>query len=189
MKKTTDYLDLATDSTDFLNIVNERSGQTIQRCYFCKKCASGCPVASFYDYLPYQIIRMAQFGMKNAILRSRTVWLCSTCGTCATRCPNDVDLVKVMDTLKEISIEEGAKAGQREIKLFHNLFLSSIRQFGRLHEASLLGFLKFKTGDLFKDLLLGMKLIKKGKIPLFPTKIEGISEIRELFKKSREASP
>lgn len=168
---------------DFLNTVNQRSGQTIQRCYYCKKCASGCPVVSYYDYLPYELFRMAQFGLKKKVLGSAIIWICSTCGTCATRCPNDIDIVKTMDTLKEMSIEEGIKAGENKIKLFHVLFLNSLRRFGRLHEATLLGFLKLRTGQLFKDMGLGMNLMKKGKLRLTPTKIEGREDIKQLFKK------
>ena len=83
----------------FLDTVNERSGQLIQRCYYCKKCAGGCPVAAFYDYLPYQVLRMAQAGLKDELLTSTAIWLCATCGTCAVRCPNDIDTGKVADAL------------------------------------------------------------------------------------------
>lgn len=168
---------------DFLNTINQRSGQTIQRCYFCKKCASGCPVLSYYDYYPYELFRMVQFGLREEVLGSSTIWICSACGTCTARCPNDIDIVKTMDTLKEMSIEEGIKAGDSKIRLFHNLFLSCTKRFGRLHEATLLGFLKFRTGDLFKDIGLGAKLMKRGKLPLFPTKIKGTEEIKEIFRK------
>lgn len=167
-------------NADFLDVVNQRSGQVIQRCYFCKKCATGCPVVSYYDYLPYELFRMMQFGLKEEVLKSSTLWLCSTCGTCTTRCPNNIDIANVIDTLKEISVEEGIKAGERDIKLFHLLFLDNIRRFGRIHEATLLGLLKFRTGNIFKDLILGFKLFKKGKLKLKPERIEGKDEIRLL---------
>lgn len=172
------------DSDDFLAVVARKSGQTLQRCYFCKKCASGCPVASYYDYLPYELFRMAQFGLKKEVLSSAVIWICSTCSTCAVRCPNDIDIVKVMDTLKEMSIEEGIKAGENRIKLFHLLFLGSLKRFGRLHEVTLLGLLKFRTGQLFRDLRLGMNLMRKGKLSLFPTRIKGRRELKKILKKA-----
>ena len=56
-------------------------------------CSDGCPVAYVMDYYPNQIIHMVRLGLKDKILNSTTIWLCASCETCATRCPNEIDIV------------------------------------------------------------------------------------------------
>ncbi len=169
----------------FLEVVNRRSGEQVQLCYHCHKCGAGCPVASFMDYTPDKLFRMAQLGLKRQVLSSTTIWLCSACHTCATRCPNDIDVTGVMDTLKEMALEEKIKSPQKVAARFHKAFLANVKRFGQLHEASLMAVLKLKTLNLFSDLKLGLKMFLKGKIALFPRRIKGRKEIRKLFKEIR----
>jgi len=166
-------------------VVNRRSGQQIQLCYHCHKCGAGCPVASFMDYMPDRLFRMAQLGLRRQVLSSSTIWLCSACHTCATRCPNDIDVTGVMDTLKEMALEEKIKSRQKVAACFHKAFLANLRRFGQLHEASLMAVLKLKTLNLFSDMKLGMRMFVKGKIALFPKRIKGRKELRKLFKEIR----
>ncbi len=92
--------------------VEEISGQDLLACNQCGKCSAGCPVASAVDLLPSQVIRMAQLGMVE-VLASQTVWACASCLTCVTRCPKGVDLPRLMEALREISL----RAGASELKL------------------------------------------------------------------------
>jgi heterodisulfide reductase subunit C len=88
-----------------------------------------------------------------------------------------------MDTLREMAIEEGAVA-DRKIVLLHQEFVESIRRMGRVHEATMLASYKLKSRDLTTDLGPGVKLFLKGKIPLFPSRVKGIEEIRGIFQKT-----
>lgn len=175
-----DSMDLA-----FLEVVRERTGEDIQKCYQCQKCYLGCPVAPFMDISPNQINRMIQYGLKDRILESSTIWLCSACATCVTRCPNGIDTARVMDVLKQLAIEEGGKIKERPIAAFHSIFLSNIKRYGRLHELSMLGKLRLAAGDLLKDWKLGIRLLRKGKFKFLPSKIREIDEVQQIFERSR----
>jgi heterodisulfide reductase subunit C len=59
------------------------------------------------DLLPSQVIRLAQLGMEE-VLESRTIWVCASCLTCVSRCPKGVDLPRLMEALREISLRAGA---------------------------------------------------------------------------------
>ncbi len=166
----------------FMEAVNARSRQQIQLCYHCHKCGAGCPVASFMDYTPDKLFRMAQLGLRRQVLSSSTIWLCSACHTCATRCPNDIDVTGVMDTLKEMALEEKIKSRQKVAASFHKAFLANLRIFGQIHEASLMAVLKLKTLDFFSDMKLGLDMFRRGKIALLPRRIKGTREIRRLFR-------
>ena len=166
--------------------VKEESEAHLERCYQCMACSSGCPVAFAMDYPPNQIIRMTQMGLKDRVLNSSTIWLCASCETCATRCPNDIVIVKVMDSLREISLREGYVKG-RNIPEFHSIFLEIIKITGRIHEVSLILRYMLKSGDifklrkLFKDMGLGAKMFLKGKLAIRPSTIKRWGEVDRIF--------
>ncbi len=162
--------------------VNLQSHQNINRCYTCNKCTAGCPVAYAMEYGPHRILQMVRFGMKDAVLASRDIWLCACCETCGTRCPNDVDIAHMMDGLRQMSLAEKARNPASDIADFHRLFLGIAKTFGRMHEASLMALLKLRTRDFLSDLGAGARLIAKGKIPIMPKRIKGASEIHRMLR-------
>jgi heterodisulfide reductase subunit C len=89
-------------------IAKMHGGEKLMRCFQCGTCTSDCPVAKFSDtYRPRQIIRMAQLGLKERILKSDTLWLCAACFTCTDRCPQDVEVASVIRVLRNLAAKEG----------------------------------------------------------------------------------
>jgi heterodisulfide reductase subunit C len=89
-------------------IAKMHGGEKLMRCFQCGTCTSDCPVARFSDtYRPRQIIRMAQLGLKERVLKSDTLWLCAACFTCTDRCPQDVEVASVIRVLRNLAAEEG----------------------------------------------------------------------------------
>jgi hypothetical protein len=86
-----------------------------------------------------------------------------------------------MDTLRNLAIHSGIKLGEKDIPLFHSVFLDTIKSKGRIHELSLILQFKAKTRDFLKDAGLGWKMYRRGKIKLFPSKFGGGKEIQEIF--------
>jgi heterodisulfide reductase subunit C len=170
----------------FLAEVQERCGENLGLCYQCLKCTAGCPTAPYMDFNPNTIVRLIQFGLKREVLESNAIWLCVSCETCGTRCPNEIDIGLLMDALREMSLEEGYRAKEKGVVALHNAFMESIRRGGRVHEATMLMEYKLRSGDYWTDLIPGMKLFMKGKIPLLPGRIKGIDSIREIYKKTQK---
>lgn len=168
----------------FIEMVNARSGQVIQRCYHCHKCTAGCPVAFAMEYGPDRVLRLVEFGFKDRVLASSDIWICAACETCGTRCPNDIDISRVMDALRQIALEEGVPSPERAVTAFHSLFLSIVRRQGRMHEATLLGLYKLLSRDFLSDLGVGTQMLLKGKIPLLPQGIKRGGEVRAIFDKA-----
>ncbi len=165
----------------FSDLVVQEGGKNLLACYQCGKCSAGCPVAYAMDILPNQVIRMAQFGLREKVLTSNTIWICASCYTCSVRCPNDIDIAKTMDILRHIALRSGVKPAERDIPIFHSVFLDSIKSKGRIHELGLIWQYKAKTRDFMKDVALGWKMFRKGKIKLLPSKFGGGKEIRGIF--------
>ncbi|MDZ7261443.1 MAG: 4Fe-4S dicluster domain-containing protein [candidate division KSB1 bacterium] len=88
----------------FVQKVEEISGENVLSCYQCGKCSAGCPSVTAMDLLPNQVIRLVQLGLEDVIAESQTMWLCASCQTCAVRCPRGVDLAKVMEAVRLLSL-------------------------------------------------------------------------------------
>ena len=165
----------------FLEEAKRRSGEELSLCYQCLKCTAGCPTAPYMDIRPNNIVRKIQMGMKGEVLGSSAIWLCVSCETCGTRCPNKIDIGILMDALREMAIEEKVPAKEKKIQLLHEAFVQSIKRGGRVHEATMLIDYKLRSKDFLTDLIAGMKLFMRGKIPLFPSLIKGRQEIKRIF--------
>jgi heterodisulfide reductase subunit C len=172
--------------SSFLEEAKKRSGEDLSLCYQCLKCTAGCPTAPYMDIRPNNIIRMIQMGMKEAVLRSRAIWLCVYCQTCGTRCPNEIHIGILMDALREMAIEERIPAKEKNIHLLHEAFVQSIKRGGRVHEATMLIDYKLRSRDFMTDLIPGMRLFFKGKIPLFPSFVKERQEIKKIFERCKK---
>jgi heterodisulfide reductase subunit C len=138
------------------------------------------------DILPNQVLRHIQYDHRDRVLSSKTIWICASCYACSVRCPNNIDIAKIMDTLRAMAIRSGSNPGEKEIPLFHSLFLKTIRSTGRMYELGLILQLKLKTRDFFKDAGLGLKMYRRGKIKLFPSKFRGSRKMKEIFDTSEQ---
>lgn len=179
----------------FRDVVIESVGEEIFDCYQCYKCSAGCPISFDMDLLPHQIIRSVMFNRKEKALSSKTIWLCASCETCTTRCPNEIDIAKVMDVLRQIQRESGMPAQEPKIPVFHKAFLNSIKKKGRVHELTMIqqynqesGDLteKVKTGTWKNDVKLGLKMFFRGKLKILPPKCSGVKEVQKLFEQAEE---
>ena len=172
--------------SSFLEAVKKKSGEDLSLCYQCLKCTAGCPTAPYMDIRPNNIIRMIQMGMKEAVLGSSAIWFCVSCWTCGTRCPNEIDIGILMDALREMAIEEGIPAKEKNIHLLHEAFVQSIKRGGRLHELAMEVEYKLRSRDFFTDMIPGIMLFLKGKIPLFPSLVKERQEIKKIFERCRK---
>ena len=91
---------------DFVAKVAEISGQNLLACYQCGKCSAGCPAVSEMDILPNQIIRYAQLGLKDELLKSKAIWICASCFTCNARCPKGINVAEVIEALRQILLRK-----------------------------------------------------------------------------------
>ncbi|HDL89368.1 MAG TPA: heterodisulfide reductase [Thermodesulforhabdus norvegica] len=161
----------------------EKRGLSPLMCFQCTKCTNGCPLTFAMDIYPHQIIRFIHLGYLNRALASKTIWICSSCQTCTTRCPNGVDIAGIMDRLKELAVRKGrVNPLVEDIRLFHRIFLENVNKMGRIHEPSLMMLYilqpsvlrkKLKDGSLQRDILKGLELFKKGRMKILPIGVDG----------------
>ncbi len=161
------------------------------QCFQCRKCTNGCPASFAMDLYPDQVIRLTLLGQKEEVLRSRTIWVCASCETCSTRCPNGIRIAEMMDHLKELAVEEGVWIAQPNILALHQSFLDNVRKNGRVFEGRLFlmyilrsGQLmeKIKNGTWWNEVNMAWRLFQMKRLSLFPKSIRGKKEVRSILR-------
>lgn len=174
----------------FLEEVNKQiDGAPIQRCYHCRKCTAGCPMTQYMDYNINRIIKMIQLGMKSEVLNSSTIWLCLSCETCITRCPNEVDIARLMDVLRQMAIESGVPAKEKNILKFHEAFLSSVKMGGRVNEPLMMAQYMLKSGDIVgvmkSNMAMAPSMLMSGKLSIISPRTKDMKSVRRIFEKTK----
>ena len=107
-KKLEGNMDLKTiqlKKDELLKEVEDLCNENLFGCYQCGTCSAGCPFVNEMDLSPDEVIRYVILDRKE-VLNSKTIWLCSSCFTCAERCPRDINITKIMETLRQIVLRK-----------------------------------------------------------------------------------
>jgi heterodisulfide reductase subunit C len=102
----------------FVQDIEELSGQNILQCYQCGECSAGCPMSAEMDVLPNMVIRLVQLGQEEAVMAAESPWVCASCFTCYVRCPKGVDVARIMEAVRLRHLREqayGDHLGLRDI--------------------------------------------------------------------------
>lgn len=173
-----------TDQTAFLEAVNKKSGCNVLECYQCGKCASTCPVSSFMDYPPREIMQLVKLGQKEKVFTANSTWFCLTCAACSGRCPREIDIPRVMEAIRHLIIEENINPRSKKVKdirKFHELFLDMVKRYGRGYELRLMAEFNIRTRNYFKDMNVAPATLSKGKLGFLPSKTKSSKGIRRMF--------
>jgi heterodisulfide reductase subunit C len=133
--------------------------ERLMMCFQCGTCTADCPVSRYNEsYRPRKILRMAQLGLKDQVLKSDVIWLCAACYTCVDHCPQDVEIASVLRALRNMAVKEG------NMPLNYKELASAILQ----------------TGYAYKIPELRMKKREETALPPLPK--GNLSDIEKLFK-------
>ncbi|MCG8638008.1 MAG: 4Fe-4S dicluster domain-containing protein [Desulfobacterales bacterium] len=180
---------IETEKTDlgFLERIEQMSRANLSRCWHCMACSGGCPLSREMDVMPNAVLRMVQFGLREEVLKTSTIWLCVGCNTCSMECPNAVDIAGVMDALRQVALRENAEIAEPGILAFHNAVVDSIGRYGRTHKLEIMMRYKLSEKELFSDIDLGLKMLSRRKLDLLPSKVKDRKSIKSLFSIPKEA--
>lgn len=173
-----------TRSADLMAQVQEK----LQPCMQCGTCTGSCANAFAMDLTPRQLWRLAQLGEKEEIFNSTTFYLCSACYYCTLRCPRGLPLTETMGALKRIAATEGIHR-YKPSSHFYRAFMDTVRRYGRVKEAEFMNRYFFAMKNPLFPLgfaSVGMKLMRKGKIPLQMPRLFGKGRFDALFEKVAE---
>lgn len=170
------------------DLAEEFSEANIMACLQCRKCTSGCPVAGRQgdrgaDIKPHEMVRLVQLGQWEEVLSSGMIWDCTSCQTCATRCPQKVSIAALNDALRRRSKAEGKVAPGRTEAVFNEIFLGAVRRRGRMYEVGLMASFKLRTRRFFADVGKVPMMLSKGKLALWPKNVAGRAGRTAMFER------
>jgi heterodisulfide reductase subunit C len=162
-------------------------GERIACCIQCGTCTGSCPVSYAMDISPRMVIALFRAGQIEEILRSRTIWICASCYMCTTRCPQNIKITDLLYALKRTAMDAQLYPDRFPVYLLSRSFVRIVNRYGRNHEILLLllYYLRRNPFELFRLIPLGMSLLRKGRVSLFPSKIKGVGAIRKILNASR----
>lgn len=174
----------------FTKAVESESGQNVASCYQCGNCTAGCPAGFVYDMQAHQIMRGVQLGLKNQVLGAASLWMCLSCSTCSLRCPNNIDVAAVMETLRHMARREGRVAVPRVDKFWRS-FLDTVRYCGRTYELGVMALYMLRSLRVFTDVDLAPQALRKRKLDLLPHGVpdggaEAVGRILDRYRKRCE---
>lgn len=172
-------------------------GDRISRCLQCGTCTGSCPVSYAMDISPRKAIALFRAGRIEEILRSRTIWICASCYMCTTRCPQSIKITDILYALKRTAVDVELYPERFPVYVLSRSFVHNVNRYGRNQETLLLAryYLQRKPLELLRLAPLALKLLRKGRMRVFPAKIKGIAAIRAILKAAnnlelpREAEP
>ena len=161
--------------------------ETLRNCMQCGSCTATCASAFAMDYTPRQLWHMSRLGLKDEVLNSGTLWLCSTCYSCTLRCPRDLPLTETIGTLKRLATQEHIR-GFKESRNFYLAFMETVRRYGRTNEVEIMVRYFLTTNPLLAvDYVpLALAMLRHGKVPLSLPKVAGPGKLDQLFERIKE---
>lgn len=95
-----------TVSDEFLQKIKELSGQNVHLCMQCGTCAGSCPMTDHMYFSVRKVMHIAQLGIEKMLDNLNTYWVCASCHTCSVRCPRGIDIARVMEALRQITLRK-----------------------------------------------------------------------------------
>ena len=162
--------------------------ENVMLCYQCKKCTLGCPSAYAMRMKPHEMMRAIQLGLTQEIYWSGTIWICLSCETCNTRCPQDINILRVIDGLREMAMAKTVDYYNPypALPALHRIFMALVERFGKVYELGLALLINLRMLTPFKDIDMASPMLMKGKLKPLPHFSRGAKELRRVMARIRE---
>jgi len=173
-----------TDPSFIEEIKKMPGGDKILDCIQCGVCAGSCHARFAMDYSPMQVLKMAHLGLKDKVLSSSTIWICASCYTCASRCPRGLNIPAIMSGFKNMAMKNNVRAPIELKPKFHKAFTEIVSKYGRMHEPELKMKITNKANfnELKDNVTLAMRMFRKGKLKLQPSKLNSSTHFSDIVK-------
>lgn len=168
----------------FYKKVIESSGcEKILECIQCGTCSSTCPVSLYMDFTPRKLMAMIKGGFEDDALKSKTIWICSSCYSCTVMCPAQIKITDVMYALKRMAIEKSVYPKEIPTPVLAQEMNKIIAEKGRNAEMEVVTRMMLRTNPLgmLKMAPLGLALFKKGRMHIGGEKIKNKKQMKKLL--------
>ena len=100
------HISYRTVNKEFQDKIKEISGQNVYKCFQCGTCTGSCPMIEHISASPRKLMALMQLGQPDMLAEINTPWVCASCHTCMVRCPRGIDIPRVMEALRQVSLRQ-----------------------------------------------------------------------------------
>ncbi|MFW9808849.1 MAG: CoB--CoM heterodisulfide reductase subunit C [Candidatus Thorarchaeota archaeon] len=100
--------------SEFVDKIVEAGADRLRTCIQCGTCSSVCPSGRRTAFRTREVIRKALLGLKDEVLASPDLWLCSTCYTCLERCPRQIKVTDAIVIMRNMAVDHGFMLPQHQ---------------------------------------------------------------------------
>ena len=175
---------------------NVEDGTWVKMCMQCGVCAGSCPLGNAWDHTPQEIFMMIRAGKREEVLTSESMWMCTSCYNCITRCPRGLPITHIMHGLASYANRLGIAHEKNPTRRFAKIFWDNIASSGRVNELSLSIKLYFMDGIVsgikkgLQMLGVGIGMVRTGRLdPMALISHKGIKDtkgLKAMLKKAQE---
>ena len=183
---------------DFLKEVeaNVEEGNWAKMCMQCGVCSGSCPLGAAWEHPPQEIFMMIRAGKRDEVLKSESMWMCTSCYNCIVRCPREIPITHIMHGLANYAHRLGIAPKMNPTRRFAVIFWKNIAKSGRVNELELSLRLYFMDGfmnGIKKGLAMagvGLGMLKTKRLNPFGLVahkgIKGKADLHKMLKKAYE---
>ncbi len=155
----------------------------LRDCIQCGTCSATCPLSSYMDFTPRRLIAMTRAGFREDVLRSYTIWVCTSCYSCTVECPKQIPITDVMYALKRIAVRERTYPKRFTASVMAREFVDSIESRGRSSESwiSIKLYLKTDPRQLLKHAPLALRLMRRRRMSLRRESVRRPAQLRRML--------
>jgi len=92
---------------DFKQEVMDAGAESLALCFQCGTCTGACPSGRRTPYRIRQIVRKSLMGLKDEVISSDELWMCTTCYECQERCPREIKIVDIVKIARNYAAQAG----------------------------------------------------------------------------------
>ena len=101
---------------------NVEEGEWVKMCMQCGVCSGSCPLGPYWDHGPQEIFMMIRAGKRDEVLRSSSMWMCTSCYNCIARCPRELPITHIMHGLAHYAMRLGLAPKEQPTHKFTLIF-------------------------------------------------------------------
>jgi len=175
---------------------NVEEGEWVKMCMQCGVCSGSCPLGSAWEHPPQELFMMIRAGRREEVLSSSSMWMCTSCYNCITRCPRGLPITHIMHGLAHYAQRLGLAPKEQPTRKFAMIFWDEIVKTGRVNETKLGVKLYFMNGFIngiktaIKAIPMGLAMVKTKRMDpmaiLFHKGCKGKTDIHKIIKKAQE---
>jgi len=154
--------------------------EAVLHCMQCGVCSGSCPMSEFMPDPPRRLMAHILAGDRERALASESLWYCTSCFTCAVRCPQGISPTDVMFALRSMAMDQKKSLSTK----FYKAFTGNVATYGRVFEAGVAMTAATHGGlkSMLRNAPLGLGLLRRGRMSLLPHRISGAGEVAALVK-------